>query len=289
MRHRTLILALTLAVLAVGCSDSDGASEDALAGTTDASPVEPTAGRSPDAETISMTDDRKVILTASIAIEAEDPRASHDLIEDLVATGGGYIQSASISDTEDGQPRVSMVVRVPAADLASTLDSISAAATRVVSQTQRGTDVTEEYVDVEARILNLSILESELQALLADVRTRPDADPAKLLTVFNEINRVRGEIEQAEGRRQVLDNLTSLATVEISVVPAPAVAPVVAGHWQPLTSAREALADLVSALQVVGDVAIRLVVFVLPLAILILVPVFGLVRARQRRSRPQEA
>ncbi|HLT96446.1 MAG TPA: hypothetical protein VK070_06620, partial [Acidimicrobiia bacterium] len=88
-----------------------------------------------------------------------------------------------------------------------------------------------------------------------------------------------------EGRRQVLTDLTDLATVEVQVVPAPAVSPVVADAWAPLTVARQSLQDLVGALQVIADGAIRFGVFVVPLLLLAAVPAYFIWRFRNRFSR----
>ncbi len=245
-----------------------------------------------DSVALPSTQDRKVVRSATISIEADDTRSAHGAILRLVDQAGGFIQSADIANPGQGedQPRIAMTIRVPADSLTQTLESIAGLGSRVVSQSQQGQDVTEEYVDVQARIDNLSALEVELRALLAEVRKQPEADPAKLLQVFNQISDVRGQIEQLQGRRQVLDDLTSLATVDVTIAPTPALTPVVAEEWQPLAVAKEALQDLVGALQKAGDVAIRLVVYVLPIALVVLVvPILVAWRLRRRFVRPTSA
>lgn len=274
---RTILTVLALAVVLTACAGDSASFENTGGDLAEATiPAEDTAGEraaGDDAVTIDTPEGRKVIHRATIAIEATDTRSVYRAIQELVDRSDGFIASATVSDpaTGEDQPRITMRLRIPAADLTTALEAIGALGTRVVSQSQEGQDVTEEYVDVEARIDNLTLLETELRELLEDVRQQADADPAKLLQVFNEISRVRGEIEQLQGRIQVLDDLTSLATVEVSVVPAPAVAPVVAEEWAPLTVAREALADLVGAFQNIADLGIRLVVFVLPVVLVVLV------------------
>lgn len=248
----------------------------------------------PEGEGVSFadTDSRKVIHTASIAIEAEDTRAVYRRVQDMVDEADGFIQSAHVRDVEAGQdqPSINLVIRIPADELTTTLDTIGALGTRIVSQDQEGRDVTEEYVDIEARIENLSLLETELRALLAEVRQNPEADPQKLLEVFNEISRVRGEIEQLEGRRQVLEDLTELATVEVGITPTPEATPVVAEGWTPLAVARQAVQDLVGAAQGIGDFIIRFGIYVLPLLLVFVgIPALIVWRFRDRFNLRRQA
>ncbi len=103
-------------------------------------------------------------------------------------------------------------------------------------------DVTEEYVDVEARLTNLEALETELRALLAEVRQDAAGKPAALLQVYDEIGCTREEIELIAGRQRLLDDLVALATITVTVKPSPIVAPVVDEGWQPEATVREAVA-----------------------------------------------
>lgn len=296
--RKTVILGLSMMMFVAACSGGDSADFRRASDELAAVGAEPEVTMAPtdsddgafepaEGETVSMSspEGRKVIHRASISIEAEDTRAVYATIQEMVEVAGGFIQAASVNDPHTGedQPRIDMVLRIPADDLNTTLEDIAALGTRLISQSQHGDDVTEEYVDIEARISNLSLLETELRALLEDVRQQPEADPAKLLQVFNEISRVRGEIEQLEGRRQVLDDLTALATVEVQVSPTPDATPVVAEGWAPVAVARQALQDLVAAFQGIGDFAIRFGLYVAPLALIFLgLPALGVWRLRRR-------
>lgn len=300
MSTRLLGTILIVATVLAGCSSGDAGDSFETAETMATETTSAAGGGSPEAtvaddtadgETVAMSDlpERKVIQTATISIESDDTRASMAAIEELVEDSGGFVQSADVRETgsETDQPTIDLVLRIPVDDLPGAVEAVADLGTRVISQTQRGQDVTDEYVDVEARLENLRLLETELRELLEDVRGQADTDPAKLLQVFDEISRVRGEIERLEGRRQVLDDLTSLATLEVSITPTAVSAPVVEEGWSPLAVLRESLRSLIAAGQWIVDAGIRAIVLVAPL-LLVLVVLPGLAgRALWRRfGRP---
>ncbi|MEX0699724.1 MAG: DUF4349 domain-containing protein [Acidimicrobiia bacterium] len=223
--------------------------------------------------------DRKVIYDASMQLEAAKTRLVFDRLTALVQGSGGFVAAATVQEVEDDddQPFISMTVRVPADRLTATLTAIRQEADRVVSESLSSQDVTEEFVDIEAQLRNLEALETELLALLAELRDNEDADPSKLLQVFDQIRQTRGEIERLEGRKQLLENLVAMATLEIGISPSPASAPIVGEPaWEPLTVAKGALRDTIQALQTVADFLIRFVLNVLPILVITVGPIAGI-------------
>ena len=233
--------------------------------------------------------DRKVIYDATMQLEDAETRATFERLTALVQGSGGFVSAATVQEVEneDDQPFISMTVRVPADRLTATLTAIRQEADRVVSESLSSQDVTEEFVDIEAQLRNLRALETELLALLAELRDNVDADPSKLLQVFDQIRQTRGEIERLEGRKQLLENLVAMATLEIGISPSPSSAPIVGEPtWEPLTVAKGALRDTVQALQAIADVLIRFALNVLPILIVTVGPIAGagwLVWRRWRR------
>lgn len=285
MRRATYALVIMTLMLGACSGGGDSATEasspmDETAPDATAAADSAAQGGEPDrGESVSLAipEGRQVIQEAELTMEAEDTRDVLTAVQQIVAASNGFVSNASVSEVDDAadQPRITVVVRVPAEGMAQVLDAIRAQAGLVVSESQRGTDVTEEYVDIEARLTNLRALEEELRALLAEVRARPNAEPPELLQVFNEVSRVRGEIEQLEGRQRLIDEQVSLATVTVTIVPAPIAAPVVQDGWNPLVAVREAAADLVLLLQGAVDLAIRTVVFVVPTLLLVGIPAYA--------------
>ena len=219
-----------------------------------------------------VVDNRQVIRRASLQLYASDTRAAFDEIIRLTEVAGGFVANANVFpfQGEDAQPEVSMTVRIPADQLGSTMNAIKKSVDEVVSESQGAQDVTEQFVDLDARLTNLSALEVELRALLAEVRQQSNADPEKLLTIFHEISSTRGQIEQIEGQLNLLSDLTALATLEVQISQTPTAVPVVGTTWAPGEVAKDALRSLVSGLQDVADWAISFAIFTLPMLVLTL-------------------
>ncbi len=243
---------------------------------------------------LEVAQDRKVIRQAQLELEADDTRAAFDRIVALAETAGGFVADATVHpvEGEEDQPMVTLTLRIPASELSATMTAIKGSVEKVVSESQGAQDVTAEYIDLEARLTNLEALEVELRALLAEVRQQPEADPEKLLQVFNEISTVRGEIEQIKGQLNYLDDVVDLATLSIGLSPTPAVVPIVEDTWEPVEVARDALRSLVGGLQGVADWAISFALYTLPMLLLVIgIPgLIAFIGYRQwRKRRPPAA
>ncbi len=284
---RQIAMTLALGLVLGACS---GATDDAATDMTQAASGTVTADRaeaalSPEEEealyregdgrfdlALQIFDERKVIRQARLELHADDTRAAYDEIVRLAENAGGFVAQASVSPTfgEESQPEVTLTLRIPSDRLTATLTAIKGLADEVVSETQGAQDVTEQFIDLEARLTNLQTLEVELRALLEEVRQQPDADPEKLLRVFNEISAVRGQIEQIQGQLNFLEDMTALATLDLTITQTPAMVPITDEPWAPGEAVREALGSLVTALQGTAELAIGFVLFVLPMMLLVL-------------------
>jgi hypothetical protein len=296
MRKRITLIVLLTAIVLSACA---GGGSEAVDGPTPTDVVsEETAGGSlaperPEGEVdgdpiaVPIALDRTVITNARVELEANDTRGTYDALITAVESLGGFVANASISDPQGkkDQPVVQATVRVPVVVLPGLLDTIEKLGDRVVKLEVGTQDVTEEYVDVEARLTNLEVLETELRALLAEVRGDAAGKPAALLQVYDEIRRTREEIEVLAGRQRLVDDLVALGTITVTVRPSPVVAPVVDEGWQPEATAREAVRNTTEAFQTIADGIIWFGLYLLPVLAAIAIPagiVWLVVRSRRR-------
>lgn len=66
---------------------------------------------------------------------------------------------------------------------------------------------------------NLRATENEPRGMLTEVREKPNATPEDILAVDNRLTEIRGQIEQVQGRKNMLENLIGLSTIEVTLAP----------------------------------------------------------------------
>ncbi len=155
---------------------------------------------------------RKIIYTAQIDLVVESLGSGQLKLTRLVKDNAGYIAETNIGGASGEQRSGTWKVRIPVENY----EAFMAGATRLgeLRTIQANSqDVTAEFYDVEARISNKQVEEKRLQELLK----KATGKLSEILQVERELSRVRGEIEQLQGRIRVLANLSSLTTITLTL------------------------------------------------------------------------
>jgi len=154
---------------------------------------------------------RKIIYDAKVDLVVESLNGLESSILDLVKQNGGFLAESDLATQVSTQRTATWRVRVPV----DRFDAFVRAVGRLgeVRTSHLGSqDVTEEYFDIEARIRNKQEEEKRLLKHLADSTGKLE----DILKVESELSRVRGEIEQMQGRLRFLANRADLSTVTIT-------------------------------------------------------------------------
>ncbi len=290
-RQRTAIL-LILAATTPACAAKDAAPPSAQAAMNDVAPAAKMAGGStqtaqngqsagnPGAPTAAT---RKIIRNGELALSVDAPEEAQRKAAALVEEKGGFVVSSNTQrygQGDDQNVSVTMVVRVPAEHFTTTLDGLRKLGSAVTQEKVTGQDVTEEYLDLEARIRTQKAVETQFLDLIKETKTVAEA-----LEVRKQLGEVRGEIERLEGRRRFLENQSSLSTITVNL-------------HRPSVTAAEAPVNLGSTIKQAGQDAvsvskgivigsIRAVGFLAPLAIFFGIPLALLVFfVRRRANKP---
>jgi hypothetical protein len=169
---------------------------------------------------------RKIMRNAGISLGVEDVGAAVQQVETIAGSAGGFVSESSVFvesppeplEGDTASPRrtqsAAVTIRVPTSAYASVMNQLRGVAGEVQSESSTTSDVSEEYADLEARLRNLEATEGRYLELLGKAETIPD-----ILTLQDRINAVRLEIELIQGRINLLNDLTDLATIMVQLQP----------------------------------------------------------------------
>jgi hypothetical protein len=198
--------------------------------------------------------DRKIVKTAELGIRANEVRDAAAKAQQVAAGYGGSVLSSQIEG--DGRVSADLVLLIPSQEFEAALDDLRGLGKKVTTDTVRGEDVTEEFVDLQSRERNLLAAE---QSLL-DLYDRANSVNAAL-SIERELTVVRGEIEQVQGRIKYLENRTASSQISLSIQPVPRPGPptpawsaarVVAQAWSASLIVLQALATVILSALVFG-------------------------------------
>ncbi|HEY8503762.1 MAG TPA: DUF4349 domain-containing protein [Gemmataceae bacterium] len=155
---------------------------------------------------------RRIIYTAHLEVVVDDLDAAGRELTDFVSSRGGYVVKAEVAGHTGSRRSGEWTVRVPVGQFEPLIAKVtSLGVPRLNSRDSE--DVTEEFIDVEARIKNKKVQEKRLNDLMEKAAGKVE----DILALEREIARVRGEIEQAEGRLSVPSRLTAMATAHVTL------------------------------------------------------------------------
>ena len=227
--------------------------------------------------------ERKIIRNADLILEANAPEEAQNKITTIAESKGGFVIESSQSSNDaraTTRDTVTMTIRVPAAKFNETLDEIRKTSSRVIVETVKGQDVTEEFIDIEARLKTKKALEEQFLGIMKQAKSVEDA-----LNVQRELADVRGEIEQIEGRKRFLENQSSLSTVKIKLQSPTQFSPNSSGFFYQLgqavstgfSGASGFILTLVTAL-----------ITLVPFLLFIVLPIYLVIRYLLKKNRKQK-
>ena len=156
--------------------------------------------------------DRQIISQASLSVEVEDVAGAVAQVRTIAETRGGFISQVATTGTP-GRQRSDLVVRVPQGEFFDTLESIKGLG-KVWAENAGSEDVTEQFIDLEARLRSALREEQSLLSLLERADT-----VSNILTIERELARVRSDIERLQGQINYLSRRVDLATISVALFP----------------------------------------------------------------------
>jgi hypothetical protein len=197
--------------------------------------------------------DRKIVQTTSVDLEVEEVGRNFQDIVRIADGAGGFVASSTFSNDDDEQI-ADVTIRVPGDEYQRVLAEIRGMG-EVAQESSDANDVTEEYTDLQARLRTLQATEQRYIELLAQAQNIND-----ILVVQDRLDSVRGQIEQVQGRINVLDHLTELATITVHLRPL-SVAVDGGGTVGPIEAAQNAWEASLDSVRAVATVVVAVVAY----------------------------
>jgi len=292
MKKVTLVAVLFLALLNA-CSSSENQMSstsntsampaDTERAKSDAPAAQVSLNQAEQTQTAPVAVERKIIRNADLQLEASAPEESQQKIARIAESKGGFVVESTQSSNDakaTTRDTVTMTVRVPAAKFDEALGEIRQAAGRVIVESIKGQDVTEEFIDIEARLRTQKALEAQFLEIMKRSNSVADA-----LNVQTEIARVRGEIEKIEGRKRFLESQASLSTIKIKLQTPTAFSANAPGFFNRLNQSFGSGFD--AALGFILFFVTALIAL-LPFLILIVLPIYLVIRYFLRKNRKRQ-
>jgi len=154
---------------------------------------------------------RMIVRTAEIALVVNDVAIALDRVADLAENLGGYVVSSKRWKEEERLVGI-ITIRVPAEDFGSAMESLRRLAVDVTHEDTSAKDVTEEYVDLSAKLKNLEATEEQYLRLMEKAEKVED-----ILNIQRELSKTRGEIEQTKGRMQYLERTSATSLIRVQL------------------------------------------------------------------------
>lgn len=207
------IISALLLVFLLGCSNGgDGTNFAAIsAESTNPAPAPSyeTFTENSTASESNEVQEQKIIKTAQLSFETNDVATTHQHITQLAAQYKGLVQSDN-SGKSYNRVFKNLVIRIPSENFQKFIDGISEGVAYFDQKDISRQDVSEEFVDLEARLKAKRELENRYLELLKKANSVKD-----MLDIEGELSNIREEIEAKQGRLQFLQNRVSLSTVTI--------------------------------------------------------------------------
>ncbi len=227
-----------------------------------------------------------IIYSGSLNLVVLDSMQTQADVQRLTEEFGGYVAASESYRYEQGSVTINMTLRVPAAKFDEVMAQLRKLALEINHDSVSSENVTQEYVDLDARLRALEAKATRLEELMEDAE-----DTEAVLAIYRELSATQQEIEQVKGRMQYLERSAAMATISVTLTPDALSRPVEVAGWRPQGTAKRAVEALLSTLQFLGNAFIWILLYVVPVLAVVggvlyfVIRGFSRLLGRRKRSR----
>ncbi len=246
----------------------------ALKNTSIPRPIPGQSAPQPDVE------ERKKVRNATISLHVSNVRETVNSIGDYVDKIDGYVVNQSVN-TPNESSSGNMTVRVPTEELDATLEYLRDRSVNVVYESISGRDITNEYVDTQAKLETLEGTKAIFESMLEEAEDFDEILRAQkeILSVQRQIDNVKGQIEYMEGTSETALIRINLSTDALELGYAPKNA------WRPKVVFKRAVRSMLVTLRGLGNFAIWLGVYSVFWLPPVLIVILLIKRAKKKKNK----
>ncbi|GED13922.1 DUF4349 domain-containing protein [Aneurinibacillus migulanus] len=285
-----MILGLISILLTAGCGASNQNPDSSMTDTSQSQITEIADNTNPNtapSEKKQAGMAAMMVYQAELGLNVKDFATSQKSLTQLVEKMNGYIVEASSYNQGEGDSLLNgdFRIRIPNTKFNTFLEETEKLALKVTNRTIQGRDVTEEYIDLEARLASKQVLEKQLLGFMKNAQKTSD-----LLQIAQDVNKVQTEIEQLKGKMKYLKNQSDFATVTIHMTESKAVLPSLSDN--PVSTWDKTKQQFMNSIKFMVDSASALFVVIVgtsPLLLFIGAIVAGIIYWKKRKDKKDES
>ena len=167
--------------------------------------------------TVIERSNRMIIKNADVRLMVKDTDVAIDRATQVIGDAGGYIVSSRVWYQDyygNSLKYASITIGVPVEEFENVLSRLRGLAVEVVDETASGSDVTDQYVDLQSQLTNLEATRARIQEFLKDAKTVDEA-----LRINQELANIEGQIEQIKGQMNYLNDRSAYSTITVNIEP----------------------------------------------------------------------
>lgn len=271
MKAFSLIFLLMLSCAFSSCADEDVSMSRApqLESSMSSDYARAASSYAPEIEYSKGLSESRVQVNGNLSLEVQNVSTALEQIKAVVIQYGGKITSSDSGDSFSRYANVSALI--PRESLYELIDAVKDISAKVTNENISSNDVTEEFVDVEAKLNVMKQTELRFISLLSET-----TNIEEVMIVERELMRLRGEIDSLEGRLQYLSRTTDNSVLNIYMVEEISIA---GSGWSFFDSLDKSVRSLVSFSKHVANFLIGVIVFspilIVALVVVLLIYKYG--------------
>ncbi len=216
---------------------------------------------------------RKYIYDSSISALVKDVDETVTLLNEKVATLGGFTVNQHVNTPEFGKTGY-VTVRVPNDNKEAFVAYVRDISVKIVSENITGYDITDQYTDTEERLRQQEALKAKLQAIMASATTVDE-----MIKVQTELTNVQSYIDGLKGSMKYLNDASSTTLYTINISTDELALPYAPSNpWRPDVVFKQAVRSLLTTLVQLGGLVIWAAVYAV-----VIVPAIMLVKAVKKK------